>query len=655
MPNVLHTFDVFDTVLTRAVGNPCAIFLLAGASAIRLGLIKGSAGAFKRARIQAEVEARKMAPDGEVTLKDIYAFLGKELKLSGDALYKLQEIEIETERALLRPIDSMALRVAAARIKCGKVGFLSDMYLPSQLLRDKLSLFGLFQKGDFLWVSGEVGVSKASGKMFGRLISREGIRSDQIYHCGDNANSDIAAARRLGINALPFSLATPNRFEQILERHSEETGGATSYLAGASRLVRLKRQSCNAREMALTNVAAGVAGPALLAYVLWVLQTAQRSGLRKLCFLARDGQILLKIAQLCAPCVKYDGELKYLFASRQSWRLPGTDFAEESSLQWALEDTDYLSTRSFLERVGLRPEEVGSLLVSHGLTREVWDRNLDKHERKKLGLLAVDPEFRGRVASVALCLKEPLLAYLGEQGVLDGERFGIVDLGWHGSLQNALEQILRSTEVPRPVGFYFGLSKQAGRHPSDRAFAYFFDERQGRGGLDRNYWVEPILEVFCTADHGLTLRFERREGRAQPVLKTPHNALSIEWGLSHVQSAILDFVGLALANMTVPLEPEALKLPIHELLGEFWNSPTPDEAEAWGTYLYSDDQAESVCREWAEPLKGFDWLRSVYRGKTSPGHRAGWAPASLVRSARIVRWTLPRAVKVSGWIRRRLL
>ena len=490
--------------------------------------------------------------------------------------------------------------------------------------------------------------------MFKLLMSKKELQPDQICRWGDDAISDIAVAHRLGIDTQHFTLATPNNFEHILENFSKETGGASSYLAEASRLVRLKRMPANPHETALVQVAAGVAGPALLAYVLWVLKTAKRTGLKKLYFLARDGQILLKIAQLCAPSVQYEGEMKYLFASRQSWRLPGTKVVNRNSLQWALEDTDYLSIRAFLERVGLRPEEIEGLLSSYGLTRENWGRNLDKHERQKLQSLIADPELLHRVAATALCLKQQLLAYLGEQGVLDGKPFGIVDLGWHGSLQNALENILCSTEVPKPFGFYFGLSKKASKLGSDRTFAFFFDERTSTGCFDRNYWVEPTMEVFCTADHGLTLCFEQRNGCMQPTLKEPLNERSIKWGLSCVQSAILDFVELALSNTTVPLSPEALKLPIHALFDVFWNFPTRDVADAWGRYSYSDDQTESTCREWAEPFRVYDWLRSVYRGQISPPHKAGWAPASLIRSSQIMRWTLPHAVKLSRWIRQRL-
>ncbi len=329
--------------------------------------------------------------------------------------------------------------------------------------------------------------------------------------------------------------------------------------------------------------------------------------------------------------------------------------ADSNFLGWALEDTDFISPRSFLERLGLEVAEVQEALLRNGFTDESWDKKMDKRQREALRSLARDPEFRDRVASVASSRKELWAAYLGEQGVLNGPDLGIVDLGWNGSLQYSLEKHLRAAGSPLPVGLYFGLNKWAAEMGLSRAFAYFFDDRLGQSGGIRNYWVEPMMEVFCSADHGLTLRFERREGRVQPVLKTPRNDRCLAWGLEHVQSAILQFVELMLANSTDAFDPEPLRLPMDALFNEFWNAPTRAEAEAWGTYPYSDDQTESFHMEWAAPLQAFDAIRSVYYGKLMPPHRAGWAMASLSLSSCFLRAALPLATRIGGRFRRRFL
>ena len=40
-----------------------------------------------------------------------------------------------------------------------------------------------------------------------------------------------------------------------------------------------------------------VIGPVMFNYTAWVLKEAERRGIKRLCFLARDGYLLLKIAE----------------------------------------------------------------------------------------------------------------------------------------------------------------------------------------------------------------------------------------------------------------------------------------------------------------------------------------------------------------------
>src|SRR5262249_53139823 len=157
---------------------------------------------------------------------------------------------------------------------------------------------------------------------------------------------------KLGLKAKHFGKSSLNRYEQILEKFSEATAARSSSLAGASRLVRLEHEADETYNVAQRTVSSAVAGTALFSYVVWVLQSAQKRKLDRIYFLARDGQILLKLAKMAAPTIGYQGELRYLYASRQSWRLPAAAIKPQMDLDWALDDTDFLSPCSFLERVG---------------------------------------------------------------------------------------------------------------------------------------------------------------------------------------------------------------------------------------------------------------------------------------------------------------
>ena len=69
----VYSFDVFDTVVTRTVGVPQAIFLLLGKKLSQSGLIESTPETFYAARISAEAIAWKLHHGQyEPTLAEIY-------------------------------------------------------------------------------------------------------------------------------------------------------------------------------------------------------------------------------------------------------------------------------------------------------------------------------------------------------------------------------------------------------------------------------------------------------------------------------------------------------------------------------------------------------------------------------------------------------
>ena len=100
------SFDVFDTVLTRRVGNPRSAFLLLGQRLANKGLIACSAEAFARHRTSAEVRSFRNAGglDSTVDIDRIYAELGSSLRIAGSRLDKLIAEELDLESDLLVPL-----------------------------------------------------------------------------------------------------------------------------------------------------------------------------------------------------------------------------------------------------------------------------------------------------------------------------------------------------------------------------------------------------------------------------------------------------------------------------------------------------------------------------------------------------------------------
>ena len=237
----LYSFDIFDTCLTRLVARPADVFWVLGENVLaHLGNSKPTPDEltdFRLERMRAEREARAQKSNGEVLLADIYAEFDW-LEQRGLDRERGMQAEIETEHDLIRPIAAARERIRRARESGARIVFISDMYLPSMVIGSWLVESGMAAPEDPVYVSGEMGVSKKSGDLFRRVAEKEGLDFRRWRHLGDHPVSDLAAPRKLGIQAERWCPAELTEYE---ERAYCALGDvvAASRLAGTMRCVRV--------------------------------------------------------------------------------------------------------------------------------------------------------------------------------------------------------------------------------------------------------------------------------------------------------------------------------------------------------------------------------------------------------------------------------
>jgi FMN phosphatase YigB (HAD superfamily) len=642
--SAVASFDVFDTLLTRAVGSPEAVFTLLGRRLYRAGLISLSAEAFGRARVAAEGRAHQNRGEG-CTLTAIYEELGSALDLSVAEQRNLLERECALEMELIRLIPDAPERLSRARATGRRVVFLSDFYLPATFIQRALDRHGLWLAGDACYVSCECGTSKRSGGLFAELVRREGVAAHMVTHQGNNPDDDGRSARRHGLHVVPFLGANPNRYEAALETFSSATEGLASALAGASRASRLREPATTPNEEALRDVAAGVMSPTLVGYALWILHRAQQLGLKRLYFLARDGQIVLAIARRLAARLGLACDLRYLHASRQAWNLPAMESGSREDLNWIWDSTDRLTVTSLLARVALEPDQLREPLIAAGLPASAWTRSLSAAERLALRQVLESARARELVVAQAGRRRRTTTAYLEQEGLLDPGPWGIADLGWYGSLQNSLATLVSGMGGSEPVGFYFALYKGdvAGRRSLHRE-AYYFDEPNGVGYLGGIPNLIALMEMLCTADHGTVVDYSDEGSEIRPVLKTAANQGAIDWGLPVLRRTVDRFVDELLLDPDLVNPWADVREAITSVLGRFWLRPTRSEAAAWAAFPWEDGLgAETYWNPLARPYGWPDVVRTIGRGRFEPYHRAAWHEGSLA----LARPSVRRAMELS--------
>ena len=602
----LRSFDVFDTLITRLWALPQDLFIALGEQARQGGWVTLEAGEFARQRADAESAARRSVPGAEVNLEEIYAELGRRHAWPPPTLQRLMSKELELELDCSRPIPSGVRKLTQAREAGHHVAFLSDTYLPQPFVQQLLRQAGVWREGDLLWVSQAHRCSKASSKLFIHVREQLEVRSGWI-HAGDNAHSDVSVPRGLGIAAQELADGRLNRFETLARRAGATTGAKVfgpSTLAGAMRAARLHNTLADDRHNTIWDVSTGVVGPLLFGFVQWCLQSARKRGLTRLYFVARDGQIMQRIAQRIAQRWSYDIECRYLMGSRQAWHPAGMTHLGEEELAWILPPTKFLSVQQAFERLGLDLADHADALKAHGLALDDASSNLDAAERQRLRECLLERSVARAAEARSADRRRILLLYLQQEGLLQDDAFAIVDIGWSGNLQNSLARVLKlsgrgSSEL---TGFYFGLLGQGHSTRSITALP-------GQTKLD--YWTtfaapnDPLwrqnlalFECFTAADHGSVMGFTHAAGHATPLLVSEKNERALQWGLSTLQQGALAFTDCWLENAhsTAMGQPEFFQA-TRAVLDEFYEHPTAAEARVWGAFSYSDGQTEAAFEQ----------------------------------------------------------
>lgn len=640
----IASFDVFDTVLTREVGSPFGVFFLLGKQLNNMSLIQCSPKTFSHMRMVAEHRVRRNAIGGEINLSQIYVELGDLLKLTETQYQQLLKLEIEMEAKLLHVIPGAQNRIQNARV-CGQhIVFLSDMYLSSDFIQNQLKRHGLWGEGDKCYVSCEYGKSKATGELFRELLHQVNLPPKLITHCGNDLNSDVQTARRIGLCVKPLLEGNPNRYEKILESYICETEGLSSVMAGASRLARLTIPALSTNQKALRDVAAGVVAPILVSFVLWILQRAQQMNLKRLYFISRDGQILLEIAHRLIKKLNISCELRYLYGSRQAWHLPSLTSIGKEQLAWILDCTDFLSIQSMLSRICIEPEDVRENLISFGFTERDWSRNLNLHERLAFRKILQEGRIQDIILQKAAQKRQIMIKYLKQEGLLDSTEYGIVDIGWHGRMQDSLAAVLSTIGRMPPIGFYFGLESGSLENKAGHREAYFFDKRLSLGLTRIIPGLISLLETFCAADHGAVVSFKEEAGRVQPILKGKYNQLVVNWGLSVVQETVCCFAEKITLNSSL-INPWAdVRSTTTKLLRTFWLNPSTPEAIAWSNFPYEDDQCGIYWNHLGERYRIKHIIKTFSIGRLPCHHRASWTAGSLVLTSSAIRFFLKFAI-----------
>jgi FMN phosphatase YigB (HAD superfamily) len=487
----------------------------------------------------AEAELRAANNPSEVTLAEIAERILELRGLPGaeglDAAV-IVEAEMAAERLVCYANPEARLALALLRAARVRHGFLSDTYHPAPFLRELLEQTLDVGADTPVIASSEHRETKHSGRLYRVVAASAEARRPcgkprRRVHIGDNRTADVASARREGVR--PIQYLRPAIARKISSRWRPPQSGFdfASPLAPDGPVLEAIGSICLA--------------PLLAGFCAWLRLEIERLSPSRVLYLARDGAIMKWAMDHLAP--EHAGRGVFAWASRRALLLPAvTDLTEEAAA--------YLIRHS-------ANRSMGDILEGLRLPRDCVENpdlivrtDADKAAMRQT-LMRMAPELTDRAREE----RATLLAYLASLGVERGKRVLLVDIGWRGSMQWALQTLLPEVELH---GRYLALNPDAGRAVApDRAAGWLSDFGQSPLSQHLRHCV-AILELMFSQAEGTILRVERegdgfRAVRAEDTEADGLRAQAIEAMQGAAKSRIRELAEIGLDNTPREwLEPE---------------------------------------------------------------------------------------------------
>lgn len=323
------SFDVFDTVLLRHVYEPTDVFSL-----LDREFRNKYNFSFSEERVLAERELRK---EKEPNIYEIYELIKKRNNLSEKDMELLLMSELKKEEAVLSVRKKIKESVEYCVQKGKRVYFVSDMYLPKEIITHFLKLNGVIGYTDVL-VSCDYNCSKETG-LFEVLKSKETGKS--ILHIGDNNNADYVGAIKYGLDAFQI-MSSKQMLENSMYRELlvHLVGLDSRVIIGMLSAVVFNDPFSLYHSKGMPKIEREeefgylLIAPLVVSFVIWMIQMTEKEQDAIILFGARDGWLIRNIYHI-------------MF---QSWNIKND-----------LDDVYFLISRKALEMVEVNAESVDAM------------------------------------------------------------------------------------------------------------------------------------------------------------------------------------------------------------------------------------------------------------------------------------------------------
>lgn len=528
----LASFDIFDTTLIRKCGQPENIFYLLAHKLFPNDEIQRERFITWRKNIESQV-SRKINYR-ETKLTDIYT---KETitEFNDYSIEKLIQTEKQVEYDNLVANPEIKSKIEQLRNEDFTICFISDMYLDSKFLSEVLRKESCLLNDEKVYVSCEEGGRKSTGVLFDKIRRR--LNPQEWEHYGDNPISDIKKAKEKGITA--HAVVTGYTQNEKYLAKNRENSYNIACLAGLQRTARILLGNNT-----YTTFAADFVAPAYIPYVNYVMRKAKEHNIKRLYFLSRDSYILQKIAEQ-QKAVYPDIEIRYLFVSRKALLLPYLNDASPEKFI-AIQDKQTLIGKrvdSLLESLGTNRKE---LKEDYNISFE-FNKIYKKDEENEFieKIFGSKSLYKPRLTKLIEEKRTILTEYFSQEGLFDGTRNGMVDVGWLGTTRLMINSFLKEQGCGKTTFFYYGTRNDMLPQKYGNFFSFFTPKE-----LDTEL-TTLIENYFSASPYPTTIGYARENGKIVPLFKVGENFC--DNNITRNNIAVAEYIAKEISAMPVSL------------------------------------------------------------------------------------------------------
>ncbi|WP_343462918.1 rhamnan synthesis F family protein [Pantoea sp.] len=543
----LVAFDIFDTILTRPLINPDHTKEI-----VCEYLSPEERKSYESYRASSEAEARNKA-GRDIDIYQIYEVFAEISGISQDRAKEIADIEVKVEFSSVYLRDDVSKLIDFAN-QCGKkVVLISDMFLPRDAIISMLHKHNV-RGWQELYLSSDIGLRKDTGQLYEYVFEKEGVSGSNVVMIGDNERSDLQlpsdlfktrCLHILRANDVAKSLSDYAPFmknRKIFNEINNEITLGILIQNNLNKVANFEPDDLRLYSERPYQLGYNLVGPLLVSFSQWLIDQCKETQIKNLYFLAREGKIIKDVFDLWNNVVQ-DNDISstYLQVSRRSVNVPKIKNFDHI-VEIASIDFFTNSLENFLfERFGLElNDQTWGDIYSKGLWspgKTVEIRNQDISSIKPVLEYLSEAIFNSANVEYLAMQK-----YLSEAGISDDSHAAIVDVGYSGTIQKSLNELLKN-----PVhGFYMATSHliRSNMNPASLTNGCFVTDGEANFPDSRIFSKSFALEQLLSANDAQIAKYVINEsGDLDKVFKPLRDEEKLTQPVrNELQRGILDFV-----------------------------------------------------------------------------------------------------------------